>query len=667
MNRKLSYFLIAVGLVLAIFIPVAAQLGIGTNNPDPSAALDIVSTTQGVLHPRLTTAQRNAISSPAEGLTIYNTTDKCLQVWDGAAWKCAVGTSDGGGGATLPTLINPSIPQVAAVSDNRRIYDSGLGVVNADYKRRVGGVTWLDNDTFALAGLKPLPNSTSSYDHMISIYNVNFGLIREFNVPGTSFNWGSSLGDTFAGYHLELLKNGNLVLGTDRWIGACPSPRVGPCLAFAIVDPQGNIVKPLTAWLTPGDQVGGNGQRITKISVLDNGNFAIHTGYAIAGNGTGFETRVFDQAGTLLTTVADGSIPGSLSAPFAWSPTSFGYISVIDHTYTSRDFNGALLSTIGNMFPATSAFNAAFPSGGPSMRMTRAQGNTIYLNASRGSSPPYGLVKFEAGTNAITVTKDIAITDLTKAANENLYVSDVAGMHASGKLLYIGMTQSASNNVGVTDFSVPVGVFADGTTYAAVNDGLFLMQYDGASSAPEVVKFLSLSATARINSYLDGFVRTLNKERIFRISPSGDRVVYIQRIGETWATQVSVLNLADLQNITEYPYVALNNNQPQTVGQRFTLLGPPTTIQSVEVQITDGFKSGDKLSSVCTPAAVGSIFIANTLALTGPSTMDDFTICLNEMLFKTTAAAGPRTITVKATNAAGLEGNLFSFTLNVGP
>ena len=63
-----------------------AQVGIGTKNPAPSAALDVTSTTKGFLPPRLTTAQRDAITSPAHGLTIYNTSANCLQLWNGSGW-----------------------------------------------------------------------------------------------------------------------------------------------------------------------------------------------------------------------------------------------------------------------------------------------------------------------------------------------------------------------------------------------------------------------------------------------------------------------------------------------------------------------------------------------------------------------------------------------------
>ncbi|MFD1614773.1 hypothetical protein [Gelatiniphilus marinus] len=51
-----------------------AQVGIGTTTPDASSILDVESSDKGVLIPRLTTVQRNAVTTPANGLVIYNST-----------------------------------------------------------------------------------------------------------------------------------------------------------------------------------------------------------------------------------------------------------------------------------------------------------------------------------------------------------------------------------------------------------------------------------------------------------------------------------------------------------------------------------------------------------------------------------------------------------------
>lgn len=57
----------------------AGQFGVGTASPAASALADFSSTTRGLLMPRMTTTQRNAISSPATGLIVYNTTVDSFQ------------------------------------------------------------------------------------------------------------------------------------------------------------------------------------------------------------------------------------------------------------------------------------------------------------------------------------------------------------------------------------------------------------------------------------------------------------------------------------------------------------------------------------------------------------------------------------------------------------
>jgi hypothetical protein len=66
-----------------------AQVGIGTTTPNASSILDLSSSTQGLLTPRMTTAQRAAIVAPADGLMVYDTDlksffhfDTAISSWD---------------------------------------------------------------------------------------------------------------------------------------------------------------------------------------------------------------------------------------------------------------------------------------------------------------------------------------------------------------------------------------------------------------------------------------------------------------------------------------------------------------------------------------------------------------------------------------------------------
>lgn len=66
----------------------AQSVGVNTSTPDASAVLDVSGTFGGLLAPRLTTAQRNAIVNPADGLLIVNTTTQCLEsFFGGTGWN----------------------------------------------------------------------------------------------------------------------------------------------------------------------------------------------------------------------------------------------------------------------------------------------------------------------------------------------------------------------------------------------------------------------------------------------------------------------------------------------------------------------------------------------------------------------------------------------------
>ncbi|OHB77363.1 MAG: hypothetical protein A2Z34_11500 [Planctomycetes bacterium RBG_16_59_8] len=63
----------------------AGNIGIGTTSPATSAMLDVSSTTGAILIPRMTTAQRNALTA-ANGMIVYNTSTNAFNFYENGAW-----------------------------------------------------------------------------------------------------------------------------------------------------------------------------------------------------------------------------------------------------------------------------------------------------------------------------------------------------------------------------------------------------------------------------------------------------------------------------------------------------------------------------------------------------------------------------------------------------
>jgi|SRR6218665_74645 len=80
---NLNFKIFAITILFGAGINAQVKVGDNPTNIKSSAALEIESTNKGFLPPRLSTTQRDAVSSPSEGLTIYNTDTKCLNFYSG--------------------------------------------------------------------------------------------------------------------------------------------------------------------------------------------------------------------------------------------------------------------------------------------------------------------------------------------------------------------------------------------------------------------------------------------------------------------------------------------------------------------------------------------------------------------------------------------------------
>jgi uncharacterized protein (TIGR02145 family) len=148
------------------------QLGIGTQTPDNSAIVDIYSTTKGFLPPRMTQAQRTAITTPAAGLLVYQTDNTAgYYYYSGANWVSVEGAGSGSNststcidydGNAYPTF---QIGTQVWMAENLRVthYRNGDAIPNV-----TNGTTWQTTESGAYCWYN---NNQATYAKFGSLYN----------------------------------------------------------------------------------------------------------------------------------------------------------------------------------------------------------------------------------------------------------------------------------------------------------------------------------------------------------------------------------------------------------------------------------------------------------------------------------------------------------------
>jgi len=164
-----------------------------------SSILELFSTTQGFLPPRMTTTQRDAIASPATGLVIYNTTTLAANVYNGTNWA-------GLGGDNIYTADG-------TLSGNRTVT---LGGFSLDFKQGVNSGLKIDTNADVLInkdlgtakvyrGLTVSPNGNTGYNasnnNMFVGDGTNFAFIAYNYLAGARAVFG---GITGAGNQLNI-------------------------------------------------------------------------------------------------------------------------------------------------------------------------------------------------------------------------------------------------------------------------------------------------------------------------------------------------------------------------------------------------------------------------------------------------------------------------------
>ena len=177
-------------LTTGLFAVASAQVGIGTNSPDASAALEVSATDKGILIPRMSSSQRNGIASPAQGLMVFDNDTKSFWTAIDGVW---VEDQPGAG-----KFIDGASPNIAFYQDK-----VGIGINNFGdpHKLYVSGIKSNDNPNTTVridATYEGSGTSTSTYAMGAVARNnstsmVNFAIATQGileNIAGGTINTG---------------------------------------------------------------------------------------------------------------------------------------------------------------------------------------------------------------------------------------------------------------------------------------------------------------------------------------------------------------------------------------------------------------------------------------------------------------------------------------------
>jgi len=144
--KKIKFLVFIISSMMISVQIYTQNVGIGDTifTPDPSAGLEIKYTDKGLLIPRMTTAERDAISSPALSLLIYNLTTKCFEIFEDNVWQ-AIWCSCSGFSITATASPGHICPGARSV-----LTASGANIYN-----------WSTGDN--IASITVTPSSTTTY------------------------------------------------------------------------------------------------------------------------------------------------------------------------------------------------------------------------------------------------------------------------------------------------------------------------------------------------------------------------------------------------------------------------------------------------------------------------------------------------------------------------
>jgi uncharacterized protein (TIGR02145 family) len=214
-----------------------------SNIHNNGAEVEIASTTQGFLFPHMTTTQRDAIASPAAGLTMYNTTVNCLQSWNGTLWDDYDGC---GNSPIVPTYAAGSVFCASGSATVVEVTNSSTGKIWMDRNLGASQVATSSTDANSYGDVYQWGRSSDGHQCRTS---VTTSTLSSGDVPVN----GNFITTTSSPYDWRSPQNTNLWQGVNGVNNPCPSSFRLPTeteinaerLSWISNDPAGAFASPL--------------------------------------------------------------------------------------------------------------------------------------------------------------------------------------------------------------------------------------------------------------------------------------------------------------------------------------------------------------------------------------------------------------------------------------
>lgn len=151
----MKYLLTILLLLLQIVAHAQVKIGQNPNTINPASILEIEDTARGILITRMTTAQRDAIATPPDGLQVYNTTTRTMDVYRFDHWESTAYTNPNETMVFVYSLADLPAPSGSSITLDANTVYIFRGVVNiTPYYLELNGAS--------LRGIDPVRDGVSS-------------------------------------------------------------------------------------------------------------------------------------------------------------------------------------------------------------------------------------------------------------------------------------------------------------------------------------------------------------------------------------------------------------------------------------------------------------------------------------------------------------------------